>query len=170
MRYIDENDAYQEEGFRQYSSQWRRLISEILQEEPLPYIKAGRSKGDILLPDKYQLSIVARKRVYMDEFDQAQTAGGGFKLGRNQLLLNVRGHISSDTTFSLSYSDKGGWHLPIQVKFGENIKRIRSTALEDVINNVAEEYRRSDFGKEFVYAMLKTSSDYIARLRSDLEE
>lgn len=119
----------------------------------LQYNKVKESRKDKGI---YQLRIVARRLRKHQDYETGQEAGG-FELGSNQLIVNVRG------PYCLGYEDADGYFMlghwstgfipqpPIIVRGGSNIKKdIPVMGLEELVNDIGEKHRRTGLGYDFI--------------------
>lgn len=152
-----------DEAYRTLSREWRNIVTDLLKEEGYAYLKASKNKGRE--GEKYQVQIIARRRRYHQGLEDGQEPGG-LVVGRNQLVVNVRGPCYEEG-FSLGYGDKDGFCGPILVRFGEGLRKLGHPApLEERLNEVGEAYRCKEYGREFLCELLRVCDAYVGGLKT----
>lgn len=143
---------------RAVGSDWRYLIKEIIAEEKYDYLTSSRKKKDL-----YRISVLPRLSWRGDGFGDYRESSK-LNPSRNELLFKVFGYCNGKFNLGNNCDE---FHNVVHLIPGYKVREstgFNSHKLEEMVSEVAENYRGSDFDKSFLKDVLSVSNDYLEKI------
>lgn len=142
---------------KQVGYDWRIKIKDIMNEGDFDYLTFSRKKKDL-----YRISVLPRLSWRGDGFGDYRMSQA-MSPSRNEILFKVFGYCNG--RFNLGNAPDE-YHGVVQLISGYKVREINdfnSGELENLISDVAEQYRGKDFDRNFLKDVLLVSNDYLKK-------